>query len=125
MTDTDPTHAAASLFVTACERAHVQRVLVIGGSPDARNTLLTLLLKLDIRAIDGHGALTDDRADRLADWADVVILWGEGGLHASVTDRFGSGYRRATVIAVNDLEIAAMLDASTAHLPQSSTGVTQ
>jgi len=103
----------------------VQRVLVIGGRPDARNTLLTLLLKLDIRAIDGNGALTDDRADRLADWADVVILWGEGELHPSVTDRFGSGYRRATVIPVNEPEIAAMLDVATAHLPQSNTGVTQ
>ena len=125
MSDSDPTHAAAGRFVAACERAHVQRVLVIGGPPDARNTLLTLLLKLDIRAIDGNGALTDDRADRLADWADVVILWGAGDLHASVTDRFGSGYRRATVIAVDEPEIGAMLDASTAHLPQSSTGVTQ
>ena len=125
MSDSDPEPAAASRFVGASERAHVQRVLVIGGPPDARNRLLTLLLKLDIRAIDGTGALTDDRADRLADWADVVILWGEGGLHPSVADHFGSGRRRTTVIAVNQVDIAAMLDAATERLPQSNTGETK
>ena len=103
----------------------MQRVLVIGGPYDARNTLLSLLLKLEIRAIDGDGALTDDRADRLADWADVVILWSEGELHSSVTDHFGGARRRTTVIEVNQPDIAGMLDASTEHLPQSSTGITR
>ena len=105
--------------MTACERAHVQRVLVIGGAPDLRAALLALLLKLDVRAIDGTEPLTDDRADRLSQWADVVVLWGPSDLHRGVATHFGRGgrSRAAAVITVEQPGIAGLLDETALHLP--------
>ncbi|HEV2249704.1 MAG TPA: hypothetical protein VGT60_04275 [Candidatus Limnocylindria bacterium] len=115
---TDADRTAADRFVAACGRANVRRVLVIGGASGDRGSLLTLLRALDIRAIDGTEGLTDDRADRLADWADVVVLWG-AELHRTVTEHFGPGgrSRSAVSIVVDQPGIAALLDEATLHLP--------
>jgi len=110
---------AASRLVSACERAHVQRVLIIGGPADLRAALLALLLKLDVRAIDGTEPLTDDRADRLSQWADVVVLWGPSDLHRGVAKHFGRGgrSRAAAVITVEQAGIAGLLGETALHLP--------
>ena len=93
-------------------------MLVIGGGADDRQSLLTLLAKLDIRAIDGVSALTDDRARRLADWADVVILWGSDALHHTVSELFAPGGRsRASVIVADELTMARFLDDAMTQLP--------
>jgi hypothetical protein len=94
-------------------------VLVIGGKPDVRSALLSLLLKIDIRAIDGVEGLTDDRASRLSRWADVVILWRAAESHHSVTTQFGSGgrSRQAPVIAIDQPDVAGFLDAAALQLP--------
>ena len=93
-------------------------MLVIGGPAEARQSLLTLLIKLDIRVLDGTGALSADRAERLADWADVVCLWASGGLDRTVTEHLPAGGRsRTTVIIVNEQTIPTFLDAALTHLP--------
>jgi hypothetical protein len=77
-----------------------------------------LLAAIDVRAIEGHDALSDDRASRLSDWADVVVLWGEARLHPTVTDHFTpAAHPRATVIAVEAERVAALLDETAKHLP--------
>jgi hypothetical protein len=115
--DSNIDHAAAKRFVAACHGARVQRVLVIGGEPEARQSLVQLLLALEIRAIDGVGELTDDHANRLADWADVVALWGPTELHRSVTEHFVAGRLRSTVVVVDKPGIAALLDETSTFLP--------
>lgn len=117
MLERDPDQAAADRFVAACAKARVQRVLVIGGTPEARASLVTLLAALDLRPIDGSSALNDDRANRLADWADVVVLWDQAALHHSVTEHFLDGRTRTVVVVVDQPEIAAFLDDATLHLP--------
>jgi len=79
--------------VAACAKARVERILVIGGAPADRSILTSLLLKLDLRAIDGTEGLTDDRPFRLSQWADVVVLWwreDDGDLFDALTDALTS-----------------------------------
>lgn len=111
--------AAADRFVAACATARCERILVIGGAPDVRMRLTSLLLKLDIRVIDGIEGFTDDRANRLSRWADVVVLWRPSESHHSVTAQFGSGgrARQAPVITIEQPDIAGFLDATALQLP--------
>jgi hypothetical protein len=92
---------------------------VIGGAPDVRVALTNMLLKLDVRAIDGTEPFTGDRADRLSRWADVVVLWRPSELHHGVRKHFGSGgrSRQAAIITVDQPGIAALLDETALHLP--------
>lgn len=94
-------------------------MLVIGGEPDVRVRLTNLLLKLDFRIIDGTEPLTDDRARRLSQWADIVVLWRPLESHHSVSTQFGPGgrARQAPVVTIEEPDIPEFLDATALALP--------
>lgn len=86
--------------------------------------MTNLLLKLDMRVIDGTEALTDDRARRLSQWADIVVLWRPAESHHSVSTQFGPGgrARQAPVITIEEPDIATFLDATALALPFGDPG---
>lgn len=112
-------HRAAALrFIGACETAHVGRVVVVGGSPTSRWAVTQELSELDVDCIDGTKAMTKDRARRLIDGADLVIVWGGTQLDHSVSGQFAAPQDKWKVVATQKRGLAALLDAGTTHLQQ-------
>jgi hypothetical protein len=107
--------AAAQRFVAACQRARVDRVLIVGGNPTSREALKRLLEGLDVQLLDGTGSMTATRARQLREWAGLVLIWGKTQLAHRVSTLFTSA-RDPKVVTAAKRGISGLLDAGTTHL---------
>lgn len=90
----------------------VKRLVIVGGSPSARETLSSLVgARLQLRLVDGVARRT--RADAQADlkWADLVVVWGGTMLDHKVSLLYTDG-DEGHVIAVHRRGIAALVTES-------------
>lgn len=86
----------ALAFATACRRAGLARVIVVGGSPDIRRELPGLLPDLDLRVVDGTVARPGRDVQRELDGADLVVLLGSTELNHTVSATWASPKTVAT-----------------------------
>ena len=84
-------------MIEACEKAGLERILVIGGSGAAHVELREALLgtTLDLRVIDGLNASPTKRtaAPDLA-WAQLMVVWASTQLPHRVSQAFTEGRPR-------------------------------
>ena len=101
--------AAVRLAASAPGRRR-PRLVVVGGSPEARTQLIGLTRGVaDLRLIDGLGRATEDHARTDVAWADVVLIWGSTQLDHKVSNHYS---RAANAITVPRRGVAALLDAA-------------
>jgi hypothetical protein len=68
---------AVDELVEACRRAHVGRLLAIGGSPNMRRSFAELVGgRLELRLVDGMRASDRRTAQGDIAWADLVVVLG-------------------------------------------------
>jgi hypothetical protein len=87
-----------------------RRLVVIGGSPAARETLRTLIgTRLQLRLVDGVARRTrvEAKADML--WADLIVIWGGTQLDHKVSTLY-TDFNDGKVVAVHRRGIAALVD---------------
>jgi hypothetical protein len=110
---------AAEELVSACARAGIHRLLVVGGSPAVREELNHALgSALELRTVDGTERRTQERARSDLEWADLVLLWGGTELDHKVSTHYAhpSPALRRKVVHVARRGIAALLGAAVQHL---------
>lgn len=69
----------------AARAAGVQRIVLVGGSPDVRRELGRLQGPLELRLVDGTERRTGAEARRDVEWADVVVVAGASELAHKVS----------------------------------------
>lgn len=85
----DQQQAAIDAMVHACLRAKLTRLVVVGGSPTARDALHHAVdHRLDLRVIDGTLARRKREALADLDWASLIIIWGSTPLDHKVSDLY-------------------------------------
>src|SRR6185503_8891791 len=68
---------AQEALVSACQRAGIRRLVIVGGSPSVREELRDgLSQRLELRLVDGTERRTLGQARLDLEWADLVLLWG-------------------------------------------------
>jgi hypothetical protein len=68
---------AVSDMVDACRAAGIERLVVVGGSPNARRDLdETVAGSLDLRLVDGTRSMTRQAAQADIAWADLIVVLG-------------------------------------------------
>lgn len=83
--------AAVEEMVQECARAGVRRVCIVGGSPEYRQQLTTLVAgRLELRLIDGAVSRTRKQASADLRWAAIVLLWGGTQLDHKVSNLYAS-----------------------------------
>ncbi|MGE0433339.1 MAG: hypothetical protein AB7K09_14390 [Planctomycetota bacterium] len=93
-------------MISACHKRGWRRVCVIGGSPNARQELGTLVgRELDLRLVDGTVARTKKQARDDTDWSDCVVIWGSTQLAHKVSTLY-SGTKVFTVAKRSVQELA-------------------
>ncbi len=108
--------AAVRLGACAARRRR-PRLLVVGGSPEARTQLVDLAGgAADLRLVDGLGRATEDHARTDIAWADVVLIWGSTQLDHKVSNHYA---KAANAITVPKRGVAALLDAAADRLDRS------
>jgi hypothetical protein len=82
--------AAVEAMAAALVDAGRPRLLVVGGSPNARSELEKLLARtgVETQLVDGTVAISSTRADQWVAWADVVVVWGGTQLAHKVSTHF-------------------------------------
>jgi len=109
-------HRAAALrFITACQRGQVDRVVIVGGNPTSREALKRLLGALRVELVDGTGTMTAQRARKMREGADLVLIWGKTQLAHRVSTLFTSA-RDPKVVTAAKRGIGGLLDEGTKHL---------
>ncbi|RMF79861.1 MAG: hypothetical protein D6739_10680 [Nitrospirae bacterium] len=85
-------------MVAACTARGWRRLVVVGGSPNARDELRANVAgRLELRLLDGTTARTAKQARGDLAWADVVVVWGSTQLDHKVSNL----YRGPKVIALH------------------------
>lgn len=110
---------AVTDFIEACRRKGVRRVVIVGGSPAAREELEEQIEgKVQLRMVDGTERHTGEKARHNVEWADLILVWGATELHHKVSEHYTSGPpgTRDKVIHVTRRGVAALLDAAITHL---------
>jgi hypothetical protein len=110
---------AEEALVSACQRAGVRRVAIVGGSPSVREELRDALsARLELRLVDGTERRTLTQARLDLDWADLVLLWGGSELDHRVSTLYtgGSPALRRKLVHTSRRGIAALLEAAVLHL---------
>ena len=70
----------------------LRRLVVVGGSPNAREALAVLVgSRLELRLVDGASRRTRKEAMVDLQWADLVIIWGGTQLDHKVSTLYTSG----------------------------------
>ncbi len=78
-------------------RAGFRRLLVVGGTENARQEMVRLLPRdIDVRFILNDVSMNLKSAGEAANWADVVAIWGSTPIDHKVTKLF-ERYERVTV----------------------------
>jgi len=76
-------------MVAACAARGWHRLLVVGGSPNARDEISRILHgRLELRALDGTIARTLKQARADLGWGDVVVVWGSSQLDHKVSNLY-------------------------------------
>ena len=110
---------AADALVTACQRAGVRRLVIVGGSPSVREELRDGLgTRLELRLVDGTERRTLAQARLDLDWADLVLLWGGSELDHRVSTLYTGAPPplRRKLVHTSKRGIAALLESAVAHL---------
>ncbi len=105
----DNKKAVERLCATLLSRGK-RRLVVVGGSPAARQALEGLVgNRLQLRLVDGVARRTrvESRADLL--WADLVVVWGGTQLDHKVSTLY-TDFNEGKVVAVHRRGIAALVD---------------
>lgn len=82
---------AVARLVETCARHKIRRILIIGGSPNARGEVGRLASDtgLDIRCVDAIGRIVRRRdADHDMAWAQVMVIWAPTPLPHKVSDLY-------------------------------------
>jgi hypothetical protein len=110
---------AEEALLTACERAGVRRLGIVGGSPSVREELRDALSpRLELRLIDGTERRTLNQARLDLEWADLVLLWGGSELDHRVSTLYtgAAPALRRKLVHTSKRGIAALLEAALVHL---------
>ncbi|HEY1907001.1 MAG TPA: hypothetical protein VGG91_13225 [Myxococcaceae bacterium] len=110
---------AEEALLTACERAGVRRLGIVGGSPSVREELRDALSpRLELRLIDGTERRTLNQARLDLEWADLVLLWGGSELDHRVSTLYTGAAPplRRKLVHTSKRGIAALLEAAVVHL---------
>lgn len=107
---------AVRAFKQVCQKYQVQRLNVVGGSPQYHRQLEDLLApELDVRAIDGTAANNSQRARHQVEGADLTMVWAGSQLLHRVSELYTSlRDKRVVIIAHRGLE--GMLRQLTEHV---------
>lgn len=90
---------SALLFIRACERAGLRRVIFIGGSPDIHRELPVLLGEaLDVRVVDGTIARPGGDVRRELGGCDLAVVLGSTELNHTVSAAWSSTKTIATSV---------------------------
>lgn len=104
----------AAVRLAARGRGQRPRLLVVGGSPEARTQLVELTRGVaELRLVDGLGRATEDHAKADIAWAEVVLIWGSTQLDHKVSNHYA---KAANAITVPKRGVAALLDAAADRL---------
>ncbi|HZW87457.1 MAG TPA: hypothetical protein VFF12_00135 [Myxococcaceae bacterium] len=110
---------AEEALVSACQRAGIRRVAIVGGSPSVREELRDALsARLELRLVDGTERRTLTQARLDLDWADLVLLWGGSELDHRVSTLYtgAAPALRRKLVHTSKRGIAALLEAAVVHL---------
>ncbi|MBI4577234.1 MAG: hypothetical protein HY722_13330 [Planctomycetes bacterium] len=109
--------AATAELLQALAGRGVRKVVVVGGSPAAREEIQRLLAPagLKLRLVDGTARRTGDQARGDLAWADLVVVWGGTELDHKVSTLYTDG-RPRHVVSASRRGIAAVADAVLRHL---------
>jgi len=105
---------AAVRLATSARGHRRPRLVIVGGSPEARTQLVELTRGVaELRLVDGLGRATEDHARTDIAWADVVLVWGSTQLDHKVSNHYA---KAANAITVPRRGVAALLDAAADRL---------
>ena len=110
---------AEESLVTACHRAGIRRLAIVGGSPSVREELRDALSgRLELRLVDGTERRTLAQARLDLEWADLVLLWGGSELDHRVSTLYTGSppALRRKLVHTSKRGIAALLEAAVLHL---------
>jgi hypothetical protein len=110
---------AEEALVSACQRAGIRRVAIVGGSPSVREELRDALsARLELRLVDGTERRTLAQARLDLDWADLVLLWGGSELDHRVSTLYtgAPSALRRKLVHTSKRGIAALLESAVVHL---------
>ncbi|MGI9110785.1 MAG: hypothetical protein ACR2GT_01045 [Gaiellaceae bacterium] len=79
---------ALAELVEACEAGRLQRLVVVGGSPEVRRELGALRDQIELRLVDGTERRTRAEAQGDLAWADVVVIAGSSELAHKVSNLY-------------------------------------
>ncbi|MFG0284660.1 MAG: hypothetical protein ACF8R7_09590 [Phycisphaerales bacterium JB039] len=83
------TSVAVAEMVSACSRAGVRRLCIVGGSPEYSRQLRQLVGDaLELRLIPGNVARTRKQADADRLWAQALVIWGPTMLDHKVSNLY-------------------------------------
>jgi hypothetical protein len=98
---------AVDEMVRACRTRRWTRLVVVGGSPKARQELRGLVGdRLELRLVDGTARRTRDQARGDEDWADRIVVWGGTQLDHKVSTLYRRKVTTATRRGVGELAVA-------------------
>jgi len=110
---------AQEALVSACQRAGIRRLVIVGGSPSVREELRDgLSQRLELRLVDGTERRTLGQARLDLEWADLVLLWGGSELDHRVSTLYTGGPAplRRKLVHASKRGIAAPLESAVVHL---------
>lgn len=104
-------------MVAALVAARRTRLLVIGGSPNARRTLRDAVAgsPVSVSFVEGDRPTGTKRARELADAADVVVIWANTQLDHKVSQPFATAAPAKTFTCARR-GVAALADAVAVHV---------
>lgn len=101
---------AAVRLSDVCAARNGCRLVVLGGSPRAREEIVRLGIRnVSVRLVDGTARRTIDGARADARWADVVVVWASTQLDHRVSQLYADA-ADGKVLVVSRRGVAAMLD---------------
>lgn len=110
---------AQEALVSACRRAGIRRLAIVGGSPSVREELRDALSdRLELRLVDGTERRTLAQARLDLEWADLVLLWGGSELDHRVSTLYTGAPAplRRKLVHASKRGIAALLESAVVHL---------
>lgn len=102
-------------MVEACEQGGLDRLVVVGGSPDTRRELAAVK-RPEIRLIDGTERRTRAEALRDLEWADLVVIGGSSELGHKVSNLYTRERGTTPVITASRRGVEAIAQTIVEHV---------
>jgi hypothetical protein len=100
-----------------CDRASVERLVVVGGSPSVRADFGRAGARVELRLVNGIERRTKPQARGDIDWADVVVVCGASELYHGVSAHYTRDPQARTKLAVSARRgVEAIASAVSEHL---------